>query len=31
MKGAGVSDREAIDFTDRLDLGTLALALETFE
>jgi hypothetical protein len=25
MKGAGVSDREAIDFNDRLDLGTLAL------
>jgi hypothetical protein len=31
VKGAGVSDREAIDLINRLDLGTLAQALDTFE
>jgi hypothetical protein len=29
--GTGVSDREAIDFDDRLDQGTLAQTLDTFE
>jgi hypothetical protein len=30
-KDTGVSDREAIDLIDRLDPGTLAQALDTFE
>ena len=30
-KDTGVSDREAIDLNDRLDPGTLAQTLDTFE